>query len=58
MVALKPLFEGSSIDVRFVSVSGNQARVEARYKLEGAAAQPRTVLLRNEDGEWHISEPG
>ena len=57
-MALKPVFEGSSIDVRFVSVSGHQARVEARYKLKGAAAQPRTILLRTEDGEWRVSEPG
>jgi hypothetical protein len=58
MAALRPLFKGSSIDVRFVSVSGNQARVEARFKVAGAAAQPRTVLLRDEDGEWRVSEPG
>jgi hypothetical protein len=58
MKTLQPVFKGSSIDVRFVNVSGNQARVEARYKLKGAAAQPRTILLRTENGEWRISEPG
>lgn len=56
--ALADVFKGSAIEVRFVSVSGNQARVEARYKLSGSGAQPRTVLLVSEDGEWHISDPG
>jgi hypothetical protein len=53
-----PAFKGSSIDVRFVSISGTRARVEARYKLADAPAQPRTVLLELVDGEWHISDPG
>ena len=44
--------------VRFVSVSGHQARVEARYKLAGAGAEPRTVLLLSEEGEWRVSDPG
>ena len=55
---LAPVFKDSEISVRYVSVSGNRARVEARYKLAGAGAQPRTVLLLSEDGEWRISDPG
>ena len=56
--ALADVFKDSSIDIRFVNVSGNQARVEARYKLSGSGAQPRTVLLLAEDGEWKVSDPG
>jgi len=55
---LAPVFKGSEISVRYVSVSGNRARVEARYKLSGSGAQPRTVLLLSEDGDWRISDPG
>lgn len=56
--ALGSVFAGSQVSVRYVSVSGNRARVEARYKLSGAAAEPRTVLLLEEGGEWRISDPG
>ena len=55
---LAPAFKDSSIDVRLVSISGTRARVEARYKLAQAPAQPRTILLELEDGEWHVSDPG
>jgi hypothetical protein len=55
---LAPAFADSRIEVRLVSVSGDRARVETRYRLAGAPAQPRTVLLLLEDGEWHISDPG
>ena len=55
---LAPVFKGSAVSVRFVSVSGNRARVEARYRVGGSGAQPRTVLLLDEDGEWRISDPG
>jgi hypothetical protein len=55
---LAPAFEKSTIDVRFVSISGSRARVEARYKLADSPAQPRTILLQMEDGEWHVSDPG
>ena len=56
--ALSEAFAGSELTVRLVSVSGNQARVEARYRLEGAGPQPRTVLMLQEDGEWKVSDPG
>ena len=55
---LAPVFKGSAVSVRFVSVSGNRARVEARYRVAGSGAQPRTLLLLDEDGEWRISDPG
>jgi hypothetical protein len=55
---LEPLFEGSTIDVQLVSISGTKARVESRYKLESGPAQPRTVLLSFEDEAWRISDPG
>ncbi|HEY8001916.1 MAG: hypothetical protein ACHQJ5_12020 [Vicinamibacteria bacterium] len=55
---LAPAFADSVLTVRYVSVSGNRARVEARYKLAGSGAQPRTVLLLLEKGEWRISDPG
>jgi Domain of unknown function (DUF4878) len=56
--ALKQAFAGSQISVRFVSVSGIQARVEARYKPADSGAQPRTIALLQEKGEWRISDPG
>lgn len=56
--ALAAAFKGSAVEVRRVSVSGNQARVETRYRLAGRGPQPRTVLLLAEQGEWHISDPG
>ena len=56
--ALAGVFEGSQVTVSYVSVSGDRARVEARYRLSQATAQPRTVLLVDEDGEWRISDPG
>jgi hypothetical protein len=58
MTALKPVFEGSTVQIRFVNVSGNRARVETRYKPKDSAAEPRTVLLLEEDGAWRISDPG
>jgi predicted lipid-binding transport protein (Tim44 family) len=52
-------YEESSIDVRYVNVSGTRARVETRYRLAGHGAVPRTVLLeQNQGGEWHVSDPG
>ena len=55
---LKPVFEDSAIVVSSVSISGTKARVEASLKLKSAPAQPRTVLLNEEDGEWLVSDPG
>ena len=55
---LAPAFKDSKIDVHLVNISGTRARVEARYKLADSPAQPRTILLELEDGEWHVSDPG
>ena len=55
---LAPVFADSSYTLRYVSVSGNRARAEGRFKVGDAPAQPRTVLLLLEDGEWHVSDPG
>ncbi|MGH2952725.1 MAG: DUF4878 domain-containing protein [Solirubrobacterales bacterium] len=56
--ALKEAFAGSEITVRQVSVSGPQARVEARYREAEGGARPRTIMLLEERGEWRISDPG
>jgi hypothetical protein len=56
--ALAVAFKGSQLTVRRVSISGNQARVEGRYRVGDQPAQPRTVMLLEEDGEWLISDPG
>ena len=55
---LAPVFADSEFTLNYVSVSGNRARAEGRFKIAGAPAQPRTVLLLLEKGEWHISDPG
>jgi hypothetical protein len=56
---LEAAYEESSIDVRYVNVSGNRARVETRYRLADHGAVPRTVLLEQDQaGEWHVSDPG
>ena len=44
--------------VTYVSVSGDRARVEGRFRVAKSPAQPRTVLLVEEDDEWRISDPG
>jgi Domain of unknown function (DUF4878) len=49
---------GATIEVRDVSISGPQARVEARLKPPDGEAQLRTVLLRETEGEWLVSDPG
>ena len=55
---LAPVFAGSEFTLNYVSVSGNRARAEGRFKIADAPAQPRTVLLLLEKGEWHVSDPG
>ncbi len=56
--ALAAAFKGSELTVRHVRVSGNQARVEGRYRVGDEPAQPRTVLLLEVNGNWRISDPG
>ena len=55
---LAPVFAGSEFTLNYVSVSGNRARAEGRFKIASAPAQPRTVLLLLEKNEWHVSDPG
>jgi hypothetical protein len=55
---LAPVFAGSEFTLNYVSVSGNRARAEGRFKIASGPAQPRTVLLLLEEGEWHVSDPG
>jgi Domain of unknown function (DUF4878) len=56
--ALAVAFKGSELSVRRVSVSGNRARVEGRFRAGDSGAQPRTVLLVEVDGQWRVSDPG
>jgi Domain of unknown function (DUF4878) len=49
-------YKGSSVDVSYVNVSGNRARVEARLRFPGHSAEPRTLALIEEDGEWRITD--
>ena len=55
---LRASLEDSELEIRQVSVSGNRARVEARVRLAGRGAQPRTVELLEQGGVWRISDPG
>jgi predicted lipid-binding transport protein (Tim44 family) len=56
---LEAAYRDSSIEIRYVNVSGTRARVESRYRIGGHGAAPRTVLLeQGSDGEWHVSDPG
>lgn len=57
LTLLNAVFDGSSVAVNHVSVSGPQARVEVQLKLKGAGAEPRTVLLAEEKGEWLVTDP-
>jgi hypothetical protein len=57
LTLLRTIFEGSTARINDVSVSGPQARVEVQLKLKGAGAEPRTVLLVEEDDEWRVSDP-
>lgn len=53
---LAAAYKGSSVDVSYVNVSGNRARVEARLRFPGHSAEPRTLALTEEDGEWRITD--
>jgi ketosteroid isomerase-like protein len=55
---LADAFKDSELTVRRVTVSGNRARVEGRYRVAGQGAQPRTVLMVEVDGVWRVSDPG
>ena len=51
-------FEGAELDVRRVSVSGDEARIEARVRLGDRPPRPRTIMLLEQDGVWRVSDPG
>ena len=53
-------FKGGELKIRQVSVSGNRARVEANYRVEGKpGVQAKTIYLElNEQDEWRVSDPG
>jgi hypothetical protein len=53
---LATAYKGSSVDVSYVNVSGNRARVEARLRFPGHSAEPRTLALIEEDGQWRITD--
>jgi hypothetical protein len=55
---LGEVLKGATIEVREVSISGPQARAEARFKPPESEAQLRTILLRETEGEWLIADPG
>jgi hypothetical protein len=55
---LGEVLKGATLEVTEVSISGPSARVEARFKPPDQEVQLRTVLLRETDGEWEISDPG
>lgn len=57
LTLLRTVFEDSSAEINQVSVSGPQARAEVQLKLKGAGAEPRTILLSEEKGEWLVSDP-
>lgn len=40
----------------YVSVSGDRARVEAQLRFPGHGAEPRTLALTEENGEWMITD--
>jgi hypothetical protein len=55
---LGEVLKGATLEVTEVSISGPSARVEARLKPPDEEVQLRTVLLRETEGEWEVSDPG
>jgi hypothetical protein len=55
---LGEVLKGATIEVTEVSISGPSARAEARFKPPDQEVQLRTVLLRETEGEWEVSDPG
>jgi hypothetical protein len=48
----------SELEVLEVSVSGSQARIEIKRRIEGEGRLQRTVLLQEVEGRWRIDDPG
>jgi hypothetical protein len=55
---LGKVLKGATLEVTEVNISGPSARAEARFKPPDQQVQLRTVLLRETEGEWEISDPG
>jgi len=56
--AVSGSFEGAELEVRSVSVSGDEARVEARLRFGDRPPRPQTIMLLAQDGAWLVSDPG
>ena len=57
LTLLRAVFKDAAVEINHVNVSGPAARVEVQLRLKGAGAEPRTVLLTVQDGEWLVSNP-
>jgi hypothetical protein len=55
---LGEVLQGATLEITDVSISGPQARVEARFKPPEEPVQLRTVLLHETEGDWLVSDPG
>jgi hypothetical protein len=53
---LAVVYRDSDVEVSYVNVSGNRARAEARLKLPGHRAEPRTVTLIEQEGKWRVAD--
>ena len=52
-------YEGVTVEVKQVSVSGPRARIEANLKrADEAGHEPRTIYLEQVDGDWLVSDFG
>ena len=57
-VAAKKALADAELEVLEVSVSGPNARVEIKRRIEGEGRLQRTILLQQVEGRWKISDPG
>jgi Domain of unknown function (DUF4878) len=57
-VAAKKALADGELEVLEISVSGPQARVEIKRRIEGEGRLQRTVLLQEVEGRWKIADPG
>jgi len=57
-LTLGEALEGSTVAVEDVSISGQRARVAARFTAPESRPEPRTVYLEQIDGQWLVTDPG
>jgi hypothetical protein len=57
-VAAKQALADAEFQVLEISVSGPQARIEMKRRIEGEGRLQRTVLLQQVEGRWKIADPG